>query len=62
MIVSIQSVPIDGYNEALSGDWDLGCTLSCSIWNGCRVIALKSGNLESCGPMPSGCDCTHFAG
>ncbi len=62
MIVSIQSVPIDGNNGDSNDDWDLGCTLSCTVWNSCRIIAMKSGNLNSCGPMPSGCDCTHFSG
>jgi hypothetical protein len=62
MIVSIQSVPIDGNNEDSNDDWDLGCTLSCGIWNGCRILAMKSGNLNSWGPMPLDCDCTHFSG
>jgi len=62
MIFSIQSAPTGNSGDTSDADIDWGCTLSCGIWNGCRVIAMKNGNLNSCGPQPSGCDCTHFAG
>jgi hypothetical protein len=37
-----------------------GCTLSCSVWNSCRVVSLPTGDLMGCGPEPSGCNCQVF--
>jgi len=63
IIFSIQSAPTDVNNgDTFDADIDWGCTISCGIWNGCRIIALKDGNLSNCGPQPSGCDCNRFVG
>ena len=37
---------------------DPGCTISCGVWNACRITNWD--DLSKCGPEPSGCDCTHF--
>ncbi len=52
IMVSIQSA---------YGGISFGCTLSCGIWNMCRIQGMQSGNLQNCGPQPSGCICTRFA-
>lgn len=47
--------------ESIIADrFSLGCTLSCGMWNLCRMEGMQSGNLNNCGSQPSGCDCTHF--
>ncbi|CZT17908.1 uncharacterized protein RCC_03745 [Ramularia collo-cygni] len=41
---------------------DAGCTLSCGIWNGCRVRNAITGDpLTECGAEPPRCNCTQFA-
>ncbi|KAG8628531.1 hypothetical protein KVT40_004404 [Elsinoe batatas] len=41
---------------------DAGCTASCAVWNGCRVVnAFPGGNINNCGPEPSRCNCQQFA-
>jgi hypothetical protein len=50
------------FESTIAGPIDWGCTLSCGEWNWCRTNAMGSGDMSKCGPEPSGCDCTHFAG
>lgn len=45
--LSTTAVPVDSA-EIEARKIDFGCTLSCSIWNGCRVFNIK--DLSKCGP------------
>eukprot|EP00347_Sterkiella_histriomuscorum_P007554 403348473 len=44
--------------EQVESKISFGCTLSCSLWNICRVINIR--DLTRCGPEPARCICTHF--